>query len=74
MLANPDAQSLLAVGMKITHLSISIFVGASLAAFFAAKDAPTITPGCLVTVLLRRLVLAMAQLLFLAQPVMSSSL
>jgi hypothetical protein len=30
-------------GMKITHLSIYIFVGAALAALFPAKAAPTIT-------------------------------
>jgi hypothetical protein len=30
--------------MKITHLSICIFVGAALAALFAANAAPMITP------------------------------
>jgi len=30
--------------MKITHMSIYIFVGAALAGFFAAKAAPTINP------------------------------
>jgi len=34
------------LGMKITHLSIYTFVGAALAAFFAAKAAPTINSFC----------------------------
>ena len=32
--------------IKKAHLGINIFVGAALAAFFAAKAAPTINPFC----------------------------